>query len=113
MINMGIWYDSSKDGTIEEYIKYCKDERIPKTFKGDVQFQGLIKLGYILPEMTYLRIINEDRSDEFYRVTKEFNLEGMSLDFHSGKKGIHNSKEILSGDIDYFEVEMINPNPKK
>ena len=87
-------------------------KRIPKTFKRDEQFQELIKLGYILPEMTYLRIINEDRSDEFYRVTKEFNLEGILLDFHSDKKGIHNSKEILSEDIDYFEVDRMNPNPK-
>ena len=110
---MGVWYDPSRDGTIAEYIMYCRNERVPRCFKGHEQFQQLIDLGYITPNITSIRIMyNINREDEFYGVVDNFQLEGVILKAHSGKGGIHNPKELLSKDTPYFEIDMMNPNPK-
>ena len=55
---------------------------------------------------------NDGRDDEFYGVVDNFQLLGIVLNRHSGKKGLHDPKELLSGDTPYFEIEMINPHPK-
>ena len=112
-IFMGVWYDSSRDGTIKEYIEHCRNEMISKCFKGHEQFQQLVDLGYITPNITSIRIMyNIYRDDEFYGVINNFQLEGIILNAHSGKEGIHDPKQILSGDTPYFEVDMMNPNPE-
>ena len=108
---MGVWYDPSRDGTIEEYIAYCRNEMVPKCFKGHKQFQQLVDLGYVTPLITSIRIMyNIGRDDEFYGVVEDFKLEGIILNAHSGKEGIHDPKELLSNEIPYFEIDMINPN---
>jgi hypothetical protein len=110
---MGVWYDPSRDGSIEDYVEHCRNERIPKCFKGHEQFQQLIDLGYITPNITSIRIMyNFARGDEFYGVVDDFKLEGIILNAHSGKKGIHDPKELLSEDVPYFEVDMMNPSPQ-
>ncbi len=110
---MTVWYNPKRDGTIEEYIKYCRIEMLPKCFKGYGQFKDLKDKGYITPNITNLRLMyNYARDDEFYGVIDGYRLEGIILNSHSGKEGIHDPKDILE-DAPYFEIDMINPNPKK
>lgn len=110
---MGLWYDPSRDGTIEEYIEHCRNERIPKCFRGPEQFQQLVDLGYITPNITSIRIMySSGRGDEFYGVVDDFKLEGIEVAVHCGKKGIHDPKELLSGDVPHFEADMLNPYPE-
>jgi len=110
---MGVWYDPSRNGTIEEYINHCRTERVPKCFKGPEQFQQLVDLGYITPNITSIRIMYiYSRDDEFYGVVDDFKLEGVQRPSHSGKEGIHNPEELLCGDTPYFEVDMMNPHPE-
>lgn len=110
---MGVWYEPSRDGTIEEYIQHCKDERVPKCFKGPEQFQQLVDLGYMTPDITTIRIMyTYSRGDEHYGVNGDFNLEGIVAPQHAGKEGIHNPQELLSGNTPYFEIDNINPNPE-
>jgi hypothetical protein len=110
---MGVWYDPSRDGTIEEYIEHCRNERIPKCFRGPEQFQQLVDLGYITPNITSIRIMYcSGRGDEFYGVVDDFKLQGIEVAVHCGKKGIHDPKELLSRDVPHFEVDMLNPYPE-
>jgi len=52
------------------------------------------------------------RTDEHYVVDQNFNLEGIILKMHSGKKGIHKPKDLLSEETPHFEIHMINPYPE-
>jgi len=110
---MGVWYDPSRDGTIEEHIKNCRDKNIPINFKGHEQFEQLVNLGYIEPHITAIRIMyNDAKQDEHYGVIDDFQLEGIILNAHSGKQGIHNPKDLLSVNTPHYEVIMINPFPE-
>ncbi|MAG02218.1 hypothetical protein CMI42_02680 [Candidatus Pacearchaeota archaeon] len=110
---MGLWYDAQRDGTIEDYIEYCRNERLPKCFRGPEQFQRLVDLGYITPDITSIRIMyNFGRGDEFYSVVRGFKLEGADVLVHSGKQGIHDPRELLSGDVPHFEIDNLNPHPE-
>jgi hypothetical protein len=110
---MGVWYDPKRDGTIESYIEKCRDEGLPKCFRGSEQFHQLVDLGYIVPNITSIRIMySHGRGDEFYGVVDDFKLEGIEVAVHGGKKGVHDPSELLSGDVPHFEVDMINPYPK-
>ena len=109
---MAIEYTPDRDGTIEDYIRMSKNQRVPLCFKGYEQFQNLVNLGYIEPNITLIRVMyNHDRGDEFYGVIDDFKLEGMLVNVHRGKEGIYNPEEILLEDTPYFEVDMVNPNP--
>ena len=100
---MGVWYNPQRDGTIEEYIENCRNERLPK----------LVDLGYITPNITSIRIMySSGRGDEFYGIVDDFKLEGIEVHVHAGKKGIHDPKALLSGDVPHFEVDMMNPHPE-
>jgi len=106
---MTVWYDPSKDGTIDEYIANCKKHDIPPCFKGAKDFQKLIELDYIVPMITNIRLLyNYAKGDEFYLVTTDYQFEGVEVNIHRGKKGIHKPDELLSGDAPCYEVNMIN-----
>jgi len=67
----------------------------------------------ITPNITSIRIrYNIGRDDEFYGVINNFQQEGIILNAHPGKEETHDQKKLLSGDMPYFEVDMINPNPE-
>ena len=110
---MGVWYDPLRDGTLDEYIKRFKQNRISGYFKGHEQFRQLADSGYLTPNVTSIRIMyGSERDDEFYFVVDDFRLEGAELRAHSGRKGIYDPREVLSEDTPHFEVEMMNPNPR-
>ena len=110
---MGLWYEPARDGTIHEYIANCRADMMPKCFKGYEQFRQLVELGYVTPLVTSIRLMyNHGRDDEFYGVVDDFKLEGIILNSHSGKSGVHEPEDILADDKPYFEIEMINPNPE-
>ncbi len=107
---MGLWYDSKRDGTIEDYLKWCKEQNVPFAFKGIEPYRALWKKGCIVPEITSLRLCyNHARPDEFYVVAGEHELEGVELQQHSGKKGEHKPEEILTDDAPYWEISNLNP----
>lgn len=110
--SMGAWYDPKRDGSIEDYIEYCRNEQIPKCFKGADHYQQLIDLGYVTPNITSIRIMYGSRGDEFYGVVDDYKLVGVDVPVHAGKTGIHDPKELLSN-IPCFEIDMINPFPEK
>tara|TARA_Y100000034_G_C6907867_1_gene421894 strand:- start:6362 stop:6709 length:348 start_codon:yes stop_codon:yes gene_type:complete len=108
---MVAWYDPKINGTIEEYIEFCKSNQMGISFKGPEQFQQLVNLGYITPHITSIRLMYGMGSAGFYQVIDNFQLEGVDVSVHAGKEGIHNPKELLSGDVPHFEVSMMNPHP--
>jgi hypothetical protein len=106
-------YQPCRDGTIQEYFEHCEGERLPACFFGLEQFKELTELGYILPYVTKIRIMySSGRWDECYLVIKDFQLEGIEMEAHSGKKGIHKPEDILTADCPHYEVHDRNRNPQ-
>lgn len=102
---MGVGYNPKQNGTVQGYIRKCREERVPICFKGAAQFQMLVDLGLVIPHMTFVRLMyNLGRGDEAYQVVDGFRLEGLEIAVHGGQSGIHDAKKILSRKAPYFEV---------
>ncbi len=110
---MGVGYEPTKDGTIEDYIRHCKDEWIPITFKSYSHYKILWNKGYVDPQIACIRLCTSRRPDESYIVIDENEAEGIDLPPHKGKPGIHKINELLNyGDLfEYYEVSPLNPHP--
>lgn len=90
------WYNPKRDGTLDDYFAQYNGQSACPLFKGHVWFEKLRDLGYLMPDVTIIRIMwSHGRSDEHYRVTSDFKLEGIVVPMHGGRPGIHDPKEIL------------------
>ncbi len=82
----------------EDYLRFCKENRMPAHFEGAEYFSSLFqKSGIILPFFTAVRTMyNQGGDDGFYHVTEDGKLEGVELPHHSGREGVHEPADILS-----------------
>lgn len=105
----------------EDIVKYLRKHdgfQVHPLFEGYPQFEFLKAQNLLVPRITSLRLMwNLGRWDEHFSITEDFKLEGILLNAHSGRPGIHEPKEILEikdklvGDkFVPFEISM--PNPK-
>ncbi|MBI2578613.1 MAG: hypothetical protein HYW26_02785 [Candidatus Aenigmarchaeota archaeon] len=105
------FYKPERDGTIENYLKNRRETNLPFAFRGLEPYQQLWDKGYIAPGIASIRLVfSHARSDEHYCVVSEQELEGVELPVHSGKAGIHDPREILTGkDFSWWEISGLNP----
>ncbi len=93
---MAIHYKPAHDGTLHEYITRCNQNRTPPTFKGVQFFPQLVELGYIVPDISVVRIVLSHAAfDQAYAVQENMKLAGLDLPLHSGISGEHTLDELL------------------
>jgi hypothetical protein len=104
-------YRGSIDGDIKKYLKETHENgAVCSSFIGYEPFKQLWDLGVVEPGIASIRLYFPNRSDEHYIVADENNLEGVLLNAHSGQKGLHNTKELLTKtEAKYWEVDDLNP----
>jgi len=106
------YYRGSIDGDIKKYlIEIHENGSVCPTFVGYEPFKQLWDLGVVHPEITSIRLMfNYSRGDEHYIVADEKHLECILLKAHSGKEGLHNTKELLTKtEAKYWEVDDLDP----
>ena len=104
----------------EDIIKYLKIHdgfQVHPLFEGYEQFEFLKSQNLLVPRITTIRLMwNIGRGDEHFDITEDFKLEGILLNAHSGRPGIHDPKEILQIKDNFrsgnkyvpFEISMPN-----
>jgi len=104
-------YRGSIDGDIKIYLKDMHENgAVCPSFKGYEPFKQLWDLGVMLPEIASIRLVHGQGMDEHYIVMDEDHLEGVLLNAHSGKHGLHNTKEILTNtQAPFWEVDGLDP----
>lgn len=104
-------YRGSIDGNIRAYLKEMHENgAVCPSFKGYEPFKQLWDLGIMLPEIVSIRLVHGQGMDEHYIVADEFYLEGVELDAHSGRQGLHSTKEILTGTkAPFWEIDGLDP----
>ena len=104
-------YRGSIDGDIRAYLKEMHENgAVCPSFNGYGPFKQLWDLGVMLPEIASIRLVYGQGMDEHYIVADEFHLEGVELKAHSGKSGLHNTKEILTKtQAPFWEVDGLDP----
>ena len=111
------WYDPLINGTIAEYLAYCRKEHLPFAFKDLEVFHELWDLGFIIPGETIITLVHNSASDENYLVLEEHKLEGLELTAYSGREGIHAPEEVLGDDPlwenAYWQAECLDLHPEK
>lgn len=104
-------YRGRVDGDIREYlIRRHSDGAVAPSFVGYEPFEQLWEMGVVRPLATNIRLYLPGRDDEQYWVVDEDQVEGAQLSHHSGKPGLHNTKDLLSTtEAQYWEVSGLDP----
>lgn len=104
-------YRGSIDGDINAYLKEMhKNGAVCASFVGYEPFKQIWDLGVMHPGIASIRLVHGQGLDEHYIVVDEINLEGVSLNAHSGKGGLHNTKELLTKtEAKFWEVDGLDP----
>jgi len=104
-------YRGSIDGDIKAYLKEMHENgAVCPSFRGYEPFKQIWDLGVMLPNIASIRLVHGHGMDEHYIVADEDHLEGVELKAHSGKSGMHNTKEILTKTkAGFWEVSGLNP----
>ncbi len=107
------WYNPKRDGTLGDYLEsHGGGSSAFPLFKDYAHFKMLWDSGYLEPDISFIRIMyNVGRFDEHYSVKGEFGLEGIPLEYHGGKPGIHDPR-ILLRNVPPWEAQHLNPEPK-
>jgi hypothetical protein len=82
--------------TTQQYLEFCYENHNPARFKGEKYFSSLFQAKIIVPDFSFVRVMYVAGTDQSYGVTEDGRLEGLDLQAHSGRMGIHNPAEILS-----------------
>lgn len=83
--------------SVSSYLLFCQVENIPPLFYGEEMYKKMLKAGMLLPGIQCVRTLyNQGGEDGAYEIVNEGRLKGMDLNYHSGKKGIHDPEDILN-----------------
>lgn len=103
-------YQATHHGTLGHYIAVCKSRSLFPVFYGIEQFEMLKQSGWLRPGMSYIRLMwNSERGDEHFLVTEDGKLEGVELNRHSGREGIHEPAHILKGAPPFEAQHLYDP----
>ena len=104
-------YRGSIDDDIRKYLKETHENgAVCPSFRGYEPFKQLWDLGVMLPRIASIRLVHGQGMDEHYIVADEEHLEGISLEAHSGKEGLHNTKELLTKTrAGFWEASGLDP----
>lgn len=88
-----------KDGykSVEDYLQWCLDQRIPLRFRLASSFRDLFEKG-IVDEGMSIRTSNAGMVDQHYEVNADGCLTGVQAMVHSGLEGTFPAEEILQGE---------------
>lgn len=99
---------------ILEYLRNMSYGQSP-LFEGYKHFKLLKSKELLIPNFTSLRLMwNSGCTDEHFNLTEDFKLEGILLNAHSGRPGIHEPELILKIKDDFndgyvpFEVSNLD-----
>ena len=90
------WYNPERDGSLAEYFMAHNGYSVSPLFVGYDWFKRLLKEGWIMPNISNIRIYRRFGFDEHYTVISEKEVEGIEIEFHGGKPGIHDPKNLLT-----------------
>jgi len=104
-------YRGSIDGDIKAYLKEMHENgAVSPSFVGYEPFKQLWDLGVMYPGIASIRLVHGQGADEHYIVADETHLEGVLLKAHSGKEGLHNTKELLTKTkAPFWEASGLDP----
>ncbi len=104
-------YRGSIDGDIKTYLKEMHENgAVCASFVGYEPFKQIWDLGVMRPGVASIRLVHGQGHDEHYIVVDENNVEGVLLDAHSGRKGLHNIRELLTNTkAGFWEVDGLDP----
>ncbi|MBI2583653.1 MAG: hypothetical protein HYW25_03230 [Candidatus Aenigmarchaeota archaeon] len=106
-------YIAERDGDLREYLA-SRDFGYGSTFplfRGYEFFRRLWDEGYIIPDMSVIRVMwSFGREDEHYMVKGKSELTGITLPHHSGIPGTHNPRRILKNRL--WEAQCLEPDPE-
>ena len=107
------WYTPERDGSLAKYLSEKEDSIYTfPLFKGLLPYQELIKRGYLTPNISVIRLMwSSGRGDEHFGVVDNFQLEGIEVQVHAGRKGIHRPEDIFTDKAPCWEAQMLN-SPK-
>jgi hypothetical protein len=102
-------YNPERHGPLEEYFKKYDGWSACPLFSGVDLFYQLRDEAWLLPDFSVLRLMwNVGRGDEHFIVVEDYMLMGASANFHGGRPGIHDPKEIIGlDDSPYWEIQNI------
>ena len=108
---LGTEYNPGRDGPLKEYIER-HDMATPAAFKGSKHYEMLWDEGFLIPNVTALRLYWSCAGDDDYFVVKNreqikgvFRAEGLSA-----KLKVHNVKYVLDHGL-LFEARYMERNP--
>jgi hypothetical protein len=106
----GTYYRGKMDGDIRIYLKNVHNSgAVSPAFIGYEPFKQLWELGVINPGIASIRVVR-GIVDEHYKIVDEKNIEGVILNAHSGREGLHNTQDILtSKEVVRWEISGLNP----
>ena len=104
-------YHGSIDGDIRKNLKEMHENgAVCHSFRGYEPFKQLWDLGVMLPGIASVRLVHGQGHDEHYIVADENHLEGVLLQAHSGKSGLHNTRDVLTNtEAGFWEVDGLDP----
>jgi hypothetical protein len=106
-------YDFEKDGPLGDYLYNNSLHTFP-VFNGSDDYEDLKAKNLLTPGVTMLRVVWGSGNDEFYNITVDFKLEGVTdIDAHAGLPGVHDPKDILNKDYGhgvFVNWELHSPN---
>jgi hypothetical protein len=104
-------YRGRIDGDIKKYLKEMHENgAVCPSFVGYEPFRQIWDLGVMQLGIASIRLVHGQGSDEHYIVADENNLEGVLLNAHPGKKGLHNTQELLTKtNAPFWEVSGLDP----
>ena len=107
------WYNPERDGTLTDYFRVHDGITSTALFKGYDDFKLLWNEGYLVPNMSYIRLMwNVGREDEHFRLVSKSALEGIAAPAHAGRPGVFDPEKILS-EGPAWEAGNLRRRPKK
>lgn len=106
-------YSVQKDGPLGDYL-YNNAAPTFSVFNGSSDYEMLKGKNLLTPGVTMIRIVWGSSDDEFYNITEDYKLEGVTdINAHAGLEGVHKPVDILDRANEegvYVNWELHSPN---
>lgn len=107
-------YNPKKDGTLEAYLETHDGNIACPLFKGFDHFEMLRSEGWLGPRFSIIRLMwNVGRGDEHFGITEDWKLEGIPLEHHGGREGIHDPRIVLAEGPCFEAQQLLYPYLRK
>lgn len=90
---------------LEAYLNQCSRDGTVPLFTGPQEYRNLLDTGFLLPDLTAVRLQNPESMDQYYVVAESGKLEGQShLSVHAGRAGLFDFTDLIM-EGQRFELE--------